>query len=95
MRTGARLLPFVDDFAVFADDFDEIMRRKNETFALVNTLGLGIHPTKGYPTATQVGEHLSMEMDFEKGVFRAPVKKLRYISMFSKNLLCTALKNKR
>jgi len=36
-----------------------------------------------------------MEMDFEKGVFRAPVKKLHDISMFSKNLLCTASKNKR
>ncbi len=36
-----------------------------------------------------------MEMDFEKGVFRAPVNKLRYISMFSKNLMCIASKNKR
>ena len=52
MRTGARLLPFVDDFAVFANGFDETMRRKNETFALVNSLGLSIHPTKGYHTST-------------------------------------------
>ncbi len=72
MRTGARLLPFVDDFAVFSNGFDGIARRKNETFALVSTLGLNIHPTKGYHTATQVGDHLGMEMDFEKGVFRAP-----------------------
>ena len=63
------------------------MRRKNETFALVNTLGLNIHPTKGYHTTTQVGEHLGMEMDFEKVVFRAPIKKLRDISMFAKILL--------
>jgi len=48
MRTGARLLPFVDDFAVFAIGFDETMRRKNSTFALVDILGLSIHPTKGY-----------------------------------------------
>ncbi len=95
MRTGAQLLPFVDDFAVFASGFDETMRRKNETFALVNSLGLSIHPTKGYHTATQVGEHLGMEMDFEKGIFRAPVKKLRDISVLAKNLLCTASKNKR
>ncbi len=52
LRTGARLLPFVDDFAVFANGFDETMRRKSETFALVNSLGLSIHPTKGYNTAT-------------------------------------------
>jgi hypothetical protein len=42
----------VDDFAVFSNGFDEAMRRKNETFALVNSLGLSIHPTKGYHIAT-------------------------------------------
>ena len=78
MRAGERLLPFVDDFAVFASGLDKTMRRKNEIFALVSSLGLTIHPTKGYHTSTQVGEHMSMEMDFEKGIFRAaPVKKLR------------------
>ena len=65
MHTRTRILPFVDDFAIFANGFDETMRRKNETFTLVISLGLNIHPTKGYHTATQVG----MEMDFEKGVF--------------------------
>ncbi len=35
-----------------ANGFDETMRRKNETFALDNSLGLSIHPTKGYNTAT-------------------------------------------
>ena len=63
----------MDDFAVFTTGFDETMRRKDETFTLVNILGLNIHPTKGYHTATQVGEHLGMEMDFEQGVFWAPV----------------------
>ncbi len=55
----------MDDFAVFVIGFDEIMRRKEETFALVKSLGLNIHPTKGYHTTTQEGEHLGMEMDFE------------------------------
>ena len=68
MRSGARLLPYVDDFAVFAHGFDETMRRKSETYALVNSLGLSIHPTKGYHTARQVGEHMGMETDFEKNV---------------------------
>ncbi len=36
-----------------------------------------------------------MEMDIEKGVFRAPVKKPRDISMLAQNLLCTAAANKR
>ena len=34
-------------------------------------------------------------MDFEKGVFRAPVNKLHDISVLAKNVLCTASKNKR
>ena len=34
-------------------------------------------------------------MDFEMGVFRAPVKKLRNISTFAKNFLCTTAANKR
>jgi hypothetical protein len=85
----------VDDFAVFANGFDATMRRKNETFALVNNIGLVIHLTKGYHTITQVGEYLGMEMDFEKGVFRGPVKKLRDISIFAKSLLCVAATNKR
>ena len=73
MRTGARLLPFMDVFAVFANVFDEAMGCNDETFALLNRLGLNIHPTKGYHTSTQVDEHLGMEMDFEHGVFRASV----------------------
>ena len=95
MLKGTRLLPFVDDFAVFATGFDETMRHKDETCALVNSLGLNIHSTKGYHTATQVGEHLGMEMDIEQGVFRAPVKKLKDISVIAKNILCTATANKR
>ena len=50
LRTGARLLPFVDGFVVFASSFDEAMRRKDETFPLVDSLGLNIHLTKGYRT---------------------------------------------
>jgi len=73
--TRARLLPFVDDFAVFANGFDEAMRHKNETFALVNSLGLIVHPTKRYNTTIQVGEHLCINMDFETCVIRAPGKK--------------------
>jgi hypothetical protein len=36
-----------------------------------------------------------MEMDFEEGVFRVAVKKLKNISVFAKNLLCAAASIKR
>ena len=42
-----------------------------------------------------MGEYLGMEMDFEHGVFRAPVKKLKDISVLAKNILCTAAANNR
>ena len=34
-------------------------------------------------------------MDFEQGIFRAPAKNLKDISVFAKNLLFTAIANKR
>jgi hypothetical protein len=36
-----------------------------------------------------------MEMDFEQSIFGAPVKKLKDISVFANNLLCTAAANMR
>ena len=50
---------------------------------------------KALYTTTHIGEHLDMEMDFEEGVFRAPVKKLKDISVFAKIPLCTAASTKR
>ncbi len=41
-----------------------------------------------------MGEHLGMKMGFQKGVFRPPVKKIRDISVFARNLMCTATPNK-
>ena len=46
--TGARLLPFVDDFALFAKFFEAAMELKDITFFLLGDLGMNIHPTKGY-----------------------------------------------
>ena len=49
--SGAKLLTFVDDCALFSKSFDAAMRLKELTFALLTDLGLHIHPTKGYYTA--------------------------------------------
>jgi hypothetical protein len=93
--SGARLLPFVDDFALFAKSYDEAYAPKETTFALLGDLGLSIHPTKGHHTPTQVGDHLGMTLDFEAGVFRAPKKKLDDISALAKQLLVRGAANKR
>ena len=47
LLTGARLLQFVDDFALFAKFFEAAMELKDITFALLGELGLNIHSTNG------------------------------------------------
>jgi len=93
--TGARLLPFVDDFALFPEGFDATMLLNDKIFSLLLSLGLHIHETKGHHIATQVGDHMGMTLDFKCGVFRAPIEKLKGIAKLSTQLLCKAAENKR
>ncbi len=72
--TGAKLLPFVDDFALFVKSFAATMELKDVTFTLLDDLGLNIHSTKEYHTAIQDGEHLGMVIDTKKSEIRAPTK---------------------
>ena len=78
------MLPFVPDFALLTDGFDATMLIKEKTFALLLSLGLHIHKTKGQHVATQVGDHLGMTLDLLYGVFRAQIEKLKRIAQ----LLC-------
>ena len=89
------MLPFVDDFALFAEGFDATMVIKERTFALLFSLGLHIHETKGHHIATQVGDHLGMTLDFKCGMFRAPIEKLKGNARLATQLLCRAAANKR
>ena len=70
----------MDDFALFAKSFEAAMKLKDVTFALFNDLGLDIHPTKGYHTATHVGGHLGMIIDMKKSEFHAHEIKLGSIA---------------
>ena len=92
---GFRLLPFLDDFALTAKSFAAAMELKDVAFALLDDLGLSIHPTKGYHTATQVGNHLGMPIDNKENEFRAPKAKLDNIATVAKQLLVRAAQNKR
>ena len=94
-RTGARLLPFADDFALFESSREACEERRDQTFSLLTDLGLDIHPSKGYHSPVQVGEHLGLEIDFVHGVFRAPAQKLAKISILAKQLLCSAAASQR
>ena len=87
---GARLLPFVDDFALFNDSEAAAWDSKVRTWTLLDELGLEIHATKGHHTPVQVGEHLGLTIDFVQGVFRAPEKKLNAIAKLAKAIIYSA-----
>ncbi len=48
MLTRTRILPFVDDFALFEVSYDETRKLKVYTFTLLTGPGLKIHPTRGH-----------------------------------------------
>ncbi len=89
--TGARLLPFADDFALFGVSYDETLKRKNVTFDLLTGLGLKIHPTKGHFISILIG----MIIDMKEGQFVAPTAKLKQIAVLAKSLLCREIAHKR
>jgi hypothetical protein len=93
--TGARLLPFVDDFALFDVSYDETLKLKDYTFTLLTGLGLKIHPTKGHFVPILIGEHLGMIIDMKVGQFIAPTAKLKQIAVLAKTLLCRGAAHKR
>ncbi len=61
----------------------------------MDDLGLQIHPTKGYHTPVQVGDHLGRTIVMKKNEFRALQAKLVNISALAKELLVRSSKNKR
>ena len=69
------MLPFVDGFALFAVSYEETLKLKNVTFALLTGLGLKIHPTKGHFIPILISEHLGMIIDMKEGQFVAPTTK--------------------
>ncbi len=80
---------------MFGETYEKTLRLAAFTFALLASLGVKVHPTKGHFLPVLVGEHLGMIMDFDKGIFRAPTAKLKSIALLAKTLLCIAASHKR
>jgi hypothetical protein len=93
--TGAPLLPFVDEFALFEVSYDETLKLKVYTFTLLTELGLKIHPTKGHLDPILIGEHMGMTIDMKVGQFVAPTAKLKQIDVLAKTPMCRAAAHKR
>ena len=85
----------MDEFALLVDGFDATMLLKDMTFALLLSVGLHIHETKRHHVATQMGDHLSMTLEFQCRVFRAPIEKLKKIAKLATQLIYRAAANKR
>ncbi len=79
---------------MFGETYDKTLQLTTFTFALLASLGLKVHPTKGHFLPVLIGEHLGMILDFDKGIFRAPTAKLNNIAVLFKTLLCKAASHK-
>ena len=55
MLTGARLLLFVDDFALFEVSYDETLKLKVYLCTMLSGLGLKIQPEKGHFDSILIG----------------------------------------
>lgn len=94
-KKGVRLLPFVDDFAFFASSAEEATELRAYVVSTLMQLGLQLHPDKGYQEPVQIGDHLGLTIDLERGEFRAPVEKLQQLSRLAGDLLRQASSRRR
>jgi len=80
---------------MFENVYDKTLAFATTVFAVLVSLGLKVHPTKGHFLPILVGEQLDTILDFEKGEFRAPTVKLKGIATLATWLLCRAASHKR
>ena len=92
---GARILPYVDDFLLFASTEAEALTLRHRLSQLLDRLGLLRHPTKGFWTPAQVGHHLGIDIDTASGYFYAPEQKLHKIAQQARHLIGRATRNAR
>eukprot|EP00873_Tetraselmis_striata_P023178 jgi/Tetstr1/443442/TSEL_031453.t1 len=72
---GARILPYVDDFFLFASSEPEALELRQRVADLLDSLGLQRNPAKGLWEPVQYGQHLGVDIDTATGYFYAPVDK--------------------
>jgi hypothetical protein len=77
---GAMILPYVDDFLLFASTEEEALVLRQRLAKLLDRLGLLRYPTKGFWTPPQVGHHLGIDIDTTSCYFCPPETKLTKIA---------------
>eukprot|EP00873_Tetraselmis_striata_P012255 jgi/Tetstr1/432519/TSEL_021892.t1 len=92
---GARILPYVDDFLLFASSEPEALELRQCVADLLDSLGLQRNPAKGLWEPVQYGQHLGVDIDTATGYFYAPVDKPQRLARQAKQLLQRAARNAR
>eukprot|EP00873_Tetraselmis_striata_P046067 jgi/Tetstr1/466331/TSEL_010862.t1 len=92
---GERLLPYMDDFIFLADSREAALELRVRLNTLLDRLGLLRNHCKGVWERTQVGPHLGLIADLQRGEFRAPEEKLIALAKAARSLLGRAASNKR
>jgi hypothetical protein len=92
---GARILPYFDDFLLFASTKEEALTLRHGLAQLLDWLGLLRRPTKGFWTPAQVGHHLGNDINTASRYFYAPEQKLTKIAQQARHLINRATRNAR
>jgi hypothetical protein len=93
---GARILPYVDDFLLFASTKEGVLTlRQRLVNKLIDYLGLLRHPTKDFWTPTQIGHHLGIDIHTTSGYFYALWETLTKVAQHAIHLIGRATRNAR
>jgi hypothetical protein len=91
-----RLLPYMDDFILFAPTRAKALQARARVQAVLDDLGLSRHPSKGQWDPTQRLDHLGICISLEKtAMFFVPVGRLEKIRKMAHALICRAKRNRR
>lgn len=93
MHRGLRVIPYVDDFLILCNP-DSTEEEKAYVASLLSLLGLQRNPKKGIWEATQTLEHLGIGVDSDRGIFFVTPRRLQLLSSGSRQILCTAARNR-
>jgi hypothetical protein len=92
---GAKILPYVDDFLLFAATRALALALRQRVDRLLTSLGLLRHPSKDFWEPTRYGHHLGIDIDTTTCYFFAPSQKLHKLAKQARQLLHRATRANR
>jgi len=87
MKTGLRLLPYMDDFLFLCRSLAEALEARNYVEAILDLLGLRRNVKKGFWEPVQELKHLGLGVDSAKGQFFVTPDRLLRLREFATTLL--------